>query len=55
LVGKINNDKNGRATLLAAAQGVINQMVTEGALISGTIYEDPANPPQVIVPGLLFR
>ena len=46
LVGKINNDKNGRATLLAAAQGVINQMVTEGALISGTIYEDPANPPQ---------
>jgi len=46
LIGKINNDANGRATLMAAAQGVINEMINEGALIAGQIYEDPTNPPQ---------
>ncbi|ADQ06509.1 conserved hypothetical protein [Caldicellulosiruptor hydrothermalis 108] len=45
LVGKINNSPDGRATLIAAAQGVINKMITEGALLDGTIYEDPNNPP----------
>jgi len=46
LIGKINNDANGRATLMAAAQGVINEMINEGALIAGQIYEDPTNPPE---------
>jgi len=45
LIGKVNNNADGRATLIAAAQGIINQMVAEGALLAGTIYEDPNNPP----------
>jgi len=45
LVGKINNSPDGRATLIAAAQGVINKMIAEGALLDGMIYEDPNNPP----------
>ncbi len=44
LIGKINNNPDGRATLIAAAQGIINKMIAEGALLSGTIYEDPNNP-----------
>jgi len=45
LIGKINNSPDGRATLIAAAQGIINKMIAEGALLDGTIYEDPNNPP----------
>jgi hypothetical protein len=45
LIGKINNSPDGRATLIAAAQGIINKMVTEGALLGGTFMEDPNNPP----------
>ncbi|WP_213997053.1 phage tail sheath subtilisin-like domain-containing protein [Tepidanaerobacter syntrophicus] len=45
LIGKINNSPDGRATLIAAAQGIINQMVAEGALLQGTIFEDTNNPP----------
>ncbi|MCL6597942.1 MAG: phage tail sheath family protein [Alicyclobacillus macrosporangiidus] len=45
LVGKVNNDANGRATLIAAAQGVINQMIRDGALLDGTVSEDKNNPP----------
>lgn len=46
LIGKVNNSPDGRAILIAAAQGVINRLVNEGALLQGTIYEDPANPPK---------
>ncbi len=45
LIGKINNSPDGRATLIAAAQGVINKMVGEGALLGGTFMEDPNTPP----------
>ncbi len=45
LVGKVNNDANGRATLIAAAQGVIQDMVAEGAILGGTVSEDESNPP----------
>lgn len=45
LVGKVNNSPDGRSILMAAAQGVINRLINEGALLDGTIYEDPANPP----------
>lgn len=45
LIGKINNSSDGRATLIAAAQGIINRMISEGALLQGTIYQDPNNPP----------
>lgn len=46
LIGKVNNDSNGRATFMAAAQGVINAMIGERKLLEGgTIYEDTNNPP----------
>jgi len=46
LIGKINNDSDGRATFIAAAQGIINAMIGEKKLLEGgTIYEDPQNPP----------
>jgi len=46
LIGKINNDSDGRATFMAAAQGVINAMVGEKKLLpGGTIYVDTNNPP----------
>jgi len=46
LIGKINNSPDGRATLIAAAQGIINRMIAEGALLQGTIFEDANNPPR---------
>lgn len=45
LIGKISNSADGRATLIAAAQGIINRMIAEGALLGGTIVEDINNPP----------
>lgn len=45
LIGKVNNSPDGRAILIAAAQGIINTMIAEGALLAGTIYEDPNNSP----------
>lgn len=45
LIGKINNSPDGRATLIAAAQGIINRMIAEGALLQGSIFEDVNNPP----------
>jgi hypothetical protein len=43
LVGKVNNDSVGQSTLIAAAKGVINQMVKAGALLDGTVGLDPDN------------
>ncbi|NSW90213.1 MAG: phage tail sheath subtilisin-like domain-containing protein [Firmicutes bacterium] len=46
LIGKVDNDPDGRATLVSAAQGVVNKMIYEGALLpGGIVYEDPENPP----------
>ncbi len=46
LIGQINNDSDGRATFIAAAQGVVNAMIGEKKLLEGgTVYEDPLNPP----------
>lgn len=45
LVGKVNNDTDGRQTVMAAAQKVINTMVGEKKLLATSyVYEDPANP-----------
>ncbi|WP_199615547.1 phage tail sheath subtilisin-like domain-containing protein [Paenibacillus alkalitolerans] len=44
LIGKVNNTPDGRATLIAAGQGIINEMISIGALLGGTIIEDPAKP-----------
>jgi hypothetical protein len=45
LLGQVNNTPDGRAQLIALAQGVVNEMIREGALLSGRVYEDPARPP----------
>lgn len=46
LIGKINNDSDGRAAFMAAAQDVINTMAGEKKLLEGgTITTDPVNPP----------
>lgn len=47
MVGAVNNDTNGRASIMAAIQGVIDAMVGEGKLLDGgTVYLDEANPPE---------
>lgn len=45
LIGSVDDDSNGRATVIALAQGVINTMIAEKKLISGSIIEDPDNAP----------
>ncbi len=42
LVGKVDNDPDGRGTLIAAAQGIINKMASpaEKALLGGVFMED---------------
>lgn len=45
LIGKVNNNPDGRATLMAVAQGVINDLIRQGALLAGTVSEDLAHPP----------
>lgn len=44
IIGNVSNDSNGRQTFIAIANGVINQMIAENKLLSGSVYEDPANP-----------
>lgn len=44
IIGNVNNDSNGRQTFISIANGVINQMIAEGKLLSGSVYEDPSNP-----------
>jgi hypothetical protein len=47
LIGRVNNDKNGRATVRMAAQGVINSMINEEKLLEGAqIFENPDFPAQ---------
>ena len=46
LIGNINNDPDGRAAIIAAAQQVIDTMAGEGKLLAGGRFElDPNNPP----------
>lgn len=44
IIGSVGNDANGRDTFIAIANGVINQMIAEGKLVSGTVEEDPSHP-----------
>jgi len=47
LIGKVNNDKNGRSTVKMAAQGVVNSMIKEEKLLEGAqIIENPDFPAQ---------
>lgn len=44
LIGKVNNDSDGRAAIIAGANGVIKRMIGEKKLIGGTCIEDSSNP-----------
>jgi hypothetical protein len=46
LIGNINNDADGRATIIATIKGIISRMVGEKKLIQGDAYEDETNPAQ---------
>ena len=47
LVGRINNDPDGRMTIIQSGNGVCNAMVAERKLLRGArLEEDPANPPE---------
>ena len=44
LIGRLNNDDDGRATIVAAAQSIINEMIAESKLQTGsTVALDPAH------------
>lgn len=45
MIGKVNNDTNGRAAIIAAMQRVIDAMVGEAKLLSGSALLDTTNPP----------
>lgn len=40
MIGKVDNDSNGRATVVSKLQGIVNAMLNEGKLISGTVTEN---------------
>ena len=40
LVGKVDNDVNGRATIIGKLQKICNDMVQEGKLVQATVAED---------------
>lgn len=44
LVGKVNNDTDGRAAVIAAGQGIIDAMISEKKISNGAMTEDEANP-----------
>lgn len=46
LIGQVDNDADGRAAVIAAAQRVVDAMVGEKKLLSGTVIEDESNPAQ---------
>lgn len=46
LIGRLNNDENGRATIVSIINRVINEMVAEGGLLGGTASVDPNKEPQ---------
>lgn len=41
LSGKVDSDTNGKATVIGKVQGIINDMIKEGKLTSGTVTEHP--------------
>lgn len=41
LIGKVDNDANGRATIVTNLQGVCNTMVAEGKIVQATVKVDP--------------
>ena len=47
LIGKVNNDPDGRSSIIATAQKVVNEMVGEKKLLNTSIvYQDMTRPPE---------
>ena len=47
LIGNVNNNTDGRSTVIQALQGLLNTMMAEDKLLPGaTVYVDPDNPPE---------
>ncbi len=44
MIGAVDNDSDGRAAIISAAQRVVDAMIGEKKLISGTVTEDESNP-----------
>lgn len=44
MIGAVDNDPDGRAAVIAAAQAVVDAMIGEKKLLSGSVIEDEANP-----------
>lgn len=44
MIGTVDNDPDGRAAVIAAAQAVVDAMIGEKKLLSGSVIEDAANP-----------
>lgn len=44
MIGKVDNDTNGRATVVSQLQAVLNAMVNEGKIVSGTVSENTIYP-----------
>ena len=44
IIGAVDNDSSGRATVIAIANGVIGQMIAEHKLTRGSCIEDASNP-----------
>lgn len=45
MVGQITNNLDGQSTVISVISGVVSDMISLGALLSGTVSLDPANPP----------
>lgn len=45
MIGKVNNDTNGRAAVIAAAQRIIDAMIGEGKLLGGNCLLDTSQQP----------
>lgn len=45
LIGKIDNDENGRATVVSQLQGIGDTMAEEGKIVSCEVYESTIYPP----------
>lgn len=39
VIGNVDNDSNGRSSIISVTQGVINNMISEGSLKQGAVYE----------------
>lgn len=46
MIGQVNNDTNGRATIIAAAQRICDAMIGEHKLIAASVVLDSSNPPE---------